>query len=108
MFMFFVDGSAKFDLVVRAPHIPVSGKTVFGHDFKTNPGFKEANQAVTVTRAVRQRTYFRRWSSMLLQRRWRPRLKRLAGQRTVIRSRMSCGFDKPCAPGCLTFYTTPP
>jgi ribokinase len=39
------------DFVVRAHHIPAPGETVLGHDFKTFPGGKGANQAVACARA---------------------------------------------------------
>lgn len=44
--MILVAGSANLDYVVRAPRIPAPGETVLGHDFKTWPGGKGANQAV--------------------------------------------------------------
>jgi ribokinase len=49
--MILVAGSANLDYVVRAPHIPAPGETVLGHDFKTWPGGKGANQAVACARA---------------------------------------------------------
>ena len=49
--MILVAGSANLDYVVRAPHIPAPGETVLGHDFKTYPGGKGANQAVACARA---------------------------------------------------------
>lgn len=49
--MILVAGSANLDFVVRAPHIPSPGETVMGHDFKTFPGGKGANQAVACARA---------------------------------------------------------
>lgn len=49
--MILVAGSANLDFVVRAPHIPAPGETVLGHDFKTFPGGKGANQAVACARA---------------------------------------------------------
>ena len=49
--MILVAGSANLDFVVRAPHIPAPGETVLGHDFKTHPGGKGANQAVACARA---------------------------------------------------------
>ena len=49
--MIFVAGSANLDFVVRAPHIPSMGETVLGHDFKTFPGGKGANQALASARA---------------------------------------------------------
>lgn len=49
--MILVAGSANLDFVVRAPHIPAPGETVLGHDFKTYPGGKGANQAVACARA---------------------------------------------------------
>lgn len=45
-----VVGSLNMDLVVQAPHIPVPGETVMGHDFGTFPGGKGANQAVAAAR----------------------------------------------------------
>lgn len=49
--MILVAGSANLDFVVRASHIPHAGETVLGHDFKTFPGGKGANQAVACARA---------------------------------------------------------
>lgn len=49
--MILVAGSANLDYVVRAPHIPAPGETVLGHDFKTWPGGKGANQAVACRKA---------------------------------------------------------
>ncbi len=49
--MILVAGSANLDFVVRADHIPAPGETVLGHDFKTFPGGKGANQAVACARA---------------------------------------------------------
>ena len=46
-----VAGSANLDFVVRAEHIPLPGETVLGHDFRTFPGGKGANQAVACARA---------------------------------------------------------
>jgi ribokinase len=55
--MILVAGSANLDFVVRAPHIPAPGETVLGHDFKTYPGGKGANQAVACARAGGARTH---------------------------------------------------
>ncbi len=49
--MILVAGSANLDFVVRAPYIPARGETVLGHDFKTFPGGKGANQAIACARA---------------------------------------------------------
>ena len=49
--MILVAGSSNLDFVVRAHHIPAPGETVLGHDFKTFPGGKGANQAVACARA---------------------------------------------------------
>ena len=49
--MILVAGSANLDFVVRAPRVPQSGETVLGHDFKTYPGGKGANQAIACARA---------------------------------------------------------
>ena len=49
--MILVAGSANLDFVVRAPRIPQPGETVLGHDFKTYPGGKGANQAIACARA---------------------------------------------------------
>ncbi|MEP6938167.1 MAG: ribokinase [Rudaea sp.] len=46
-----VAGSANLDFVVRADRIPLPGETVLGHDFRTFPGGKGANQAVACARA---------------------------------------------------------
>jgi ribokinase len=55
--MILVAGSANLDFVVRAPHIPAPGETVLGHNFKTYPGGKGANQAVACARAGGARTH---------------------------------------------------
>lgn len=55
--MILVAGSANLDYVVRAPHIPAPGETVLGHDFKTYPGGKGANQAVACARAAGATTH---------------------------------------------------
>ena len=49
--MILVAGSANLDFVVRASHIPAPGETVLGHDFKTFPGGKGANQAIACARS---------------------------------------------------------
>ncbi|QKO21845.1 ribokinase [Rhodoferax sp. BAB1] len=49
--MILVAGSANLDYVVRAPHIPAPGETVLGHDFRTWPGGKGANQAAACRKA---------------------------------------------------------
>lgn len=49
--MILVAGSANLDFVVRASHIPAPGETVLGHDFRTFPGGKGANQAIACARA---------------------------------------------------------
>lgn len=46
-----VVGSINMDLVVRSPRIPQPGETILGHDFRTFPGGKGANQAVAAARA---------------------------------------------------------
>ncbi|MFO1326682.1 MAG: ribokinase [Rubrivivax sp.] len=46
-----VAGSANLDFVVRAPRIPAPGETVLGHELRTYPGGKGANQAVACARA---------------------------------------------------------
>ncbi|HEX9029583.1 MAG TPA: ribokinase [Anaerolineales bacterium] len=43
-------GSLNMDLVVRAGHLPASGETILGRDFRTIPGGKGANQAVSAAR----------------------------------------------------------
>src|SRR5436305_6772308 len=45
-----VVGSLNMDLVIRAPHLPAPGETIFGSDFITAPGGKGANQAVAAAR----------------------------------------------------------
>lgn len=44
-------GSANMDLVAYVPAAPGRGETVFGHEFRTVPGGKGANQAVAAARA---------------------------------------------------------
>ena len=43
-------GSLNMDLVVRTERIPRPGETVHGHDFRTVPGGKGANQAAAAAR----------------------------------------------------------
>lgn len=43
-------GSLNMDLVVRTSRIPRPGETVHGHDFRTVPGGKGANQAAAAAR----------------------------------------------------------
>jgi len=45
-----VVGSLNMDLVIRTPHLPAPGETLFGSDFTTAPGGKGANQAVAAAR----------------------------------------------------------
>lgn len=45
-----VIGSLNMDLVMRTPRVPASGETLNGHDFRTVPGGKGANQAVACAR----------------------------------------------------------
>ena len=45
-----VVGSLNMDLVIRTPHLPLPGETLFGSDFRTAPGGKGANQAVAAAR----------------------------------------------------------
>src|SRR5262244_3606610 len=45
-----VVGSINFDLVARAPRIPVAGETITGVGFRTFFGGKGANQAVAAAR----------------------------------------------------------
>ena len=45
-----VVGSLNMDLVIRSPHFPQPGETIFGSDFQTIPGGKGANQAVAAAR----------------------------------------------------------
>lgn len=49
--MIMIAGSANLDFVVRAPRIPAPGETVLGHEFRTFPGGKGANQAIACARA---------------------------------------------------------
>lgn len=46
-----VMGSFIVDLMGRAPHLPVTGETVKGTDFKIGPGGKGSNQGVAAKRA---------------------------------------------------------
>ena len=50
-------GGANIDLVAGVPHCPRPGESLIGHDFKTVPGGKGANQAVAAARLGAQ-TYF--------------------------------------------------
>ena len=45
-----VVGSLNMDLVIRSPHFPQPGETIFGSDLQTIPGGKGANQAVAASR----------------------------------------------------------
>src|SRR5579862_4955512 len=45
-----VVGSSNTDLVVRVPHIPLPGETLFGEPIQHIPGGKGANQAVAACR----------------------------------------------------------
>ncbi|MGD8626690.1 MAG: ribokinase [Anaerolineae bacterium] len=45
-----VVGSLNMDLVARAARLPQPGETILGHDFRTVPGGKGANQAVAAAR----------------------------------------------------------
>ncbi len=45
-----VVGSLNMDLVIRSPHFPQPGETIFGSHFQTIPGGKGANQAVAASR----------------------------------------------------------
>jgi ribokinase len=45
-----VVGSLNMDLVARAVRLPQPGETIIGHDFRTVPGGKGANQAVAAAR----------------------------------------------------------
>jgi len=49
-----VVGSLNMDLIGRSPRIPVPGETIIGHEFRTAPGGKGANQAVAAARAGAQ------------------------------------------------------
>ncbi len=46
-----VIGSLNMDIIARSPRIPAPGETILGHDFRTAPGGKGANQAVAAARA---------------------------------------------------------
>jgi ribokinase len=45
-----VVGSVNTDLVTRCTQLPLPGQTISGHDFRTLPGGKGANQAVAAAR----------------------------------------------------------
>jgi ribokinase len=45
-----VIGSLNMDLVALSPRIPQPGETILGHEFRTAPGGKGANQAVAAAR----------------------------------------------------------
>jgi ribokinase len=47
-------GSYVVDLMVRAPHLPISGETVRGSMFKYGPGGKGSNQGIAAHRAGAQ------------------------------------------------------
>ena len=48
--MIVVVGSVNIDLALRCEQLPLPGQTVSGHDFRTLPGGKGANQAVAAAR----------------------------------------------------------
>ena len=43
-------GSVNMDLVLRCPRLPAAGETLHGHDFRSVPGGKGANQAEAAAR----------------------------------------------------------
>src|SRR4051794_18719580 len=49
--MILVFGSINIDVLVPVPHLPVSGETVLGADYRLLPGGKGANQALAARRA---------------------------------------------------------
>lgn len=49
--MIIVAGSINLDLIASVPRLPTPGETLTGHDFKTAPGGKGANQALAAKRA---------------------------------------------------------
>ena len=48
-----VVGSINMDLVMRTPHVPASGETMYGEQLRAIPGGKGANQAVAAARLGR-------------------------------------------------------
>lgn len=46
-----VIGSTNTDMVTEVPRLPMPGETVIGHNYRTTPGGKGANQAVAASRA---------------------------------------------------------
>lgn len=49
--MIIVLGSINLDLIANLPRLPEPGETLTGHDFKTSPGGKGANQALAARKA---------------------------------------------------------
>lgn len=49
--MIIVLGSINLDLIANLPRLPAAGETLTGHDFKTAPGGKGANQALAARKA---------------------------------------------------------
>lgn len=49
--MIIVLGSINLDLIANLPRLPAAGETLTGHDFRTAPGGKGANQALAARQA---------------------------------------------------------
>ena len=55
-----VIGSSNTDMTLSVDHLPKPGETILGGEFKTSPGGKGANQAVSAARAGAAVTFIAR------------------------------------------------